>query len=236
MIEKRCSIALAAQNYRYIRYITMGQKPSSQNDNVTSSNMDAIADIIKSIPKGDHLTAPEVYELAKQRGLKLSLSTVYRTLNKLKEVGNVITVSGDRGLRYESVDDQAHDHLICLGCGLTIEFYDELIRGFGHNVALRKGFEHTTSRFYILGYCEKCRVNNESHKLEQLADSLFNAIEKCETALEDLRLAAEQLKARKQARMTQPLRLAQGKLDETLREIDYIIGNTIDPGKAAEGN
>lgn len=215
----------------------MGQKPSAQNDNVTSSNMDAIADIIKSIPKGDHLTAPEVYELAKQRGLKLSLSTVYRTLNKLKEVGNVITVSGDRGLRYESVDDQAHDHLICLGCGLTIEFYDELIRGFGHNVALRKGFEHTTSRFDILGYCEKCRVNNESHKLEQLADSLFNAIEKCETALEDLRLAAEQLKARKQARMTQPLKLAQGKLDETLREIDYIIGNAAEnPAKASESN
>ncbi|MBK9772105.1 MAG: transcriptional repressor [Candidatus Obscuribacter sp.] len=61
------------------------QTQNSREDNLSnSSSMEAIAEIIRSIPRGDHLTAPEVYELAKQRGLKLSLSTVYRTLNKLK--------------------------------------------------------------------------------------------------------------------------------------------------------
>lgn len=202
------------------------QTQNSREDNLSnSSSMEAIAEIIRSIPRGDHLTAPEVYELAKQRGLKLSLSTVYRTLNKLKADGNVITVSGDRGLRYESVEDQAHDHLICLGCGLTIEFYDELIRGFGHNVALRKGFDHTTSRFDILGYCEKCKVNDESHKLDALQDSALSAIEKTESALEDLKIAVEFMKQRKTARAGAPGRAALQKLNDAVADLDFLLGS-----------
>lgn len=191
-------------------------------DKQSQSTNDAIAEIIRSIPRGDHLTAPEVYEMAKRQGLKLSLSTVYRTLNKLKADGNVITVSGDRGLRYESVEDQAHDHLICLGCGLTIEFYDELIRGFGHNVALRKGFEHSTSRFDILGYCEKCKVNDEGHKLEQMQDSILSAIEKTEMALEDLKGTLDLVKARKFPRVNTSVKLALGRLTEAMEELDEL--------------
>ncbi|HMW90924.1 MAG TPA: transcriptional repressor [Candidatus Obscuribacter sp.] len=201
---------------------TKGSPEHSNNSAISSSSMDAIAEIIRSIPRGDHLTAPEVYELAKQRGLKLSLSTVYRTLNKLKVVGDVITVSGDRGLRYESVEDQAHDHLICLGCGLTIEFFDDLIRGFGHSVALRKGFEHTTSRFDILGYCEKCKGNDEGHKQEQMLDNLLGAIEKTEAALEDLKAAADLMRTRKTARVALPVKTARQKLTDASQELDYL--------------
>ena len=92
------------------------------DDHRQQSTQAAIADIIRSIPRGDHLTAPEVFEKAKAQGLRVSLSTIYRTLNRLKAEGDVITVSGDRGLRYEAAEEgPAHDHLIRLGCGLTIE-------------------------------------------------------------------------------------------------------------------
>ena len=100
-----------------------------------------IAEIVKNLPKGEHLTAPEVYERTKDFGVDISLSTVYRALHRLKSHGNVSTVSGERGLRYETAEEGGdHDHLICLGCGTTIEFVDELIRGFGKSVAERKGF------------------------------------------------------------------------------------------------
>ncbi|MBP6745903.1 transcriptional repressor, partial [bacterium] len=162
------------------------------------STQEAIEAIVKAIPRGDHLTAPEVYELAVERGLKVSLSTVYRTLNRLKADGNVITVSGDRGLRYEAAEEgPAHDHLICLACGMTIEFYDELIRGFGKAVAQRKGFDHTTSRFDILGYCQNCRSKDTSHKIDLVQDAVAAAIERTEEALGQMRLGLEQLRMRK---------------------------------------
>ncbi len=189
------------------------------------STQEAIEEIVKAIPRGDHLTAPEVYELALERGLKVSLSTIYRTLNRLKAHGNVITVSGDRGLRYEAVEEgPAHDHLICLGCGMTIEFYDELIRGFGKTVAQRKGFDHTTSRFDILGYCQNCRSKDETHKIDLVQDAVLAAVEKTEEALGQMRIALEQLRSRKFTKAYSPLKSAASQLAQTIEDLDYATG------------
>src|SRR5271155_2077906 len=81
----------------------------------------AIADLVQALPKGTHLTAPEVYRQAREAGMNISLSSVYRALNQLQAHGNVSTLGGERGRRYESGHGDDHDHLICLKCGLTIE-------------------------------------------------------------------------------------------------------------------
>jgi Fur family ferric uptake transcriptional regulator len=142
---------------------------------------EAIASIVRGLPKGTHLTAPEVFEKARALGLDVSLSTVYRNLHRLKAGGNVMTLAGERGLRYETAEDgPEHDHLICLGCNLTIEFVDDLIRGFGRTVAQRKGFDHHSSRFDILGYCSDCSAKDEAHRLEQASEMFGNAIQKLE--------------------------------------------------------
>jgi Fur family ferric uptake transcriptional regulator len=146
-----------------------------KNSGRQRETQEAIASIVRSLPKGMHLTAPEVFEKARELGLDVSLSTVYRNLHRLRADGNVMTVGGDRGLRYETAEaGPEHDHLICLGCGLTIEFVDELIRGFGKNVAQRKGFEHLSSRFDILGYCEDCNAKDAAHRIVQSTE-LFEA-------------------------------------------------------------
>lgn len=205
------------------------------------STQEAIEEIVKAIPRGDHLTAPEVYELALERGLKVSLSTIYRTLNRLKAHGNVITVSGDRGLRYEAAEEgPAHDHLICLACGLTIEFYDELIRGFGKTVAQRKGFDHTTSRFDILGYCQNCRAKDETHKIDLVQDAVSVAIERTEEALGQMRMALEQLRSRKYIKAYSPIKTAASQLTQTLEDLEFagnsLSGETLQPGEITGEN
>lgn len=191
--------------------------------NRNASTQEAIEDIVRSIPRGEHLTAPEVFEKAQARGLKVSLSTVYRILSKLKADGNVITVSGDRGVRYEAAEEgPAHDHLICLGCGLTIEFYDELIRGFGKTVAQRKGFEHSNSRFDILGYCENCKSSNELSKANQAQEAMAGALEKTEDALTLLRHAFEQMRLRKTNKAMAPLKSALAQLSNVMEELEFV--------------
>jgi Fur family ferric uptake transcriptional regulator len=100
-----------------------GALPAAAGEHKSARSGDtqsAIASIVKGLPKGTHLTAGEVYEKAKELGLDVSLSTVYRTLHRLKTHGDVSTVSGERGVRYEIHEEgENHDHLICLGCGLT---------------------------------------------------------------------------------------------------------------------
>jgi hypothetical protein len=90
--------------------------------------------------------------------------------------------------------------LICLGCGTTIEFVDELIRGFGKSVAERKGFEHSWSRFDILGYCSECSANDSGNRIQQSIDHVTAALESIEESAGQLRQAIELHESRKLSR------------------------------------
>ena len=165
-----------------------------------------IETIIKEIPRGTHLTAPEVYRRAREKGLQVSLSTVYRCLNALQAHGNIGTISGDHGRRYEARDDDHdHDHLICVKCGLTIEFTDELIKGFGRTVAERKGWAHANSRFDILGICSTCKAKDEDHKIANTIGSLKTLEKYLAEAQEKTATAIALLESRKTARASDVL-------------------------------
>ena len=146
-----------------------------------------IASIVKEAPRGTHLTAPEVFSKARELGLPVSISTVYRTLQRLKAGGNLSTVSGDRKLRYESAGKgPEHDHLICLVCGLTIEFVDQRLPIFGQAVAKRKGFLHSKSRFDVLGFCENCQMSDKDTTNVRIKEHWRQAAMVCEEALKNI--------------------------------------------------
>jgi Fur family ferric uptake transcriptional regulator len=172
----------------------------------TKQMQQAIGEIIRDLPRGVHLTAPEVYRRAREMGLQVSLSTVYRILGLMQADGNVTTLSGEHGRRYEARDlDHDHDHLICVKCGLTVEFSDDLIRGFGKAVAERKGYEHKASRFDILGICSTCKAKDEDHKIAACIDGIQTAKDLLGQSLEKLNNAAALLENRKLAKAQEML-------------------------------
>jgi Fur family ferric uptake transcriptional regulator len=185
---------------------------------------EAIASIVRDLPKGIHITAPEVFERAKALGLDVSLSTVYRILHRLKAVGNVMTVAGERGLRYETKEEgPEHDHLICLGCGLTIEFVDELLRGFGKAVADRKGFEHKSSRFDILGYCQECSSKDEAHLLQEASQMLISSLDSVEELTTLLRQTRDLNQGRKFAKALRSGEASLDKMRQSLKELENAL-------------
>ena len=113
--------------------------------------------ILKIIEEdGRHLSADEIFYLARKQVPRLSLSTVYRTLDLLKELDLVSELRlGDDHHHYEAQSDQ-HQHLVCLGCGEVIEFQCSHRGGVHEQLAHRYGFEITGSRVELLGYCEAC--------------------------------------------------------------------------------
>jgi len=134
-----------------------------------------IIELIQNLPQGTHLTAAEVYKRVKQLGLDLSLSTVYRTLGMLKAEGIVTSLSGEHGSRYEAHDeDHDHDHLICLGCGYTVEFVDDLLKGFGQVLAKKSGYEFKRSQFDLYGLCQECQSKSEQFKIRQAVGTLHD--------------------------------------------------------------
>ncbi|MBY0545788.1 MAG: transcriptional repressor [Candidatus Obscuribacterales bacterium] len=184
----------------------------------------SLESFIKDLPRGQHLTAPEVYKLAREQGLRISLSTVYRTLHNMSSHGHVQAIVGEHGRRYEALDaGHDHDHLICVKCGLTIEFEDDLIAGFGKSVAEWKGYEYRTSRFDILGICETCRANGDDHKIESALNAIERVMSLCEVTQDSLSEAIDLFESRKLARGKDILIASRDALRQALSEIDNAI-------------
>ncbi len=107
----------------------------------------------------EHFSAEELYNKARAIDESIGQATVYRTLRLLRDCGLVRELRfGNDVVRYEARRDTLHhDHLICEGCGKTLEFMDEAIEKLQNQLAEKMGFVLTSHRMYLYGLCEDCR-------------------------------------------------------------------------------
>jgi hypothetical protein len=103
-------------------------------------------------------------------------------------------------------------------CGYTVEFTDELIRGFGKTVAERKGYEHKSTRFDIFGICSECRAKDEDHKLAAAAAALESACNLAASAIQNMRAALQAIDARKQNKSHEALSAGLAQLQQATGE------------------
>jgi Fur family ferric uptake transcriptional regulator len=110
-----------------------------------------------------HFEADELLFKMKQKGLKISRATVYRTLELLVKSGMVRRVHlGEEHYHYEHVTGNSHhDHLICTTCGGVIEFHDEVLEQRQRDICEKKKFTPTFHNLQILGVCESCTRKGE---------------------------------------------------------------------------
>lgn len=144
----------------------MNNKALSLNVNQTpkltgmknTSQRTLILDIIRQ----GHLGADEIYELARKKQPHLSLSTVYRTLRRLKELGLIEELHFDEAHHhYELKTSPESCHLVCLGCGRVIELDYKLSPRMKNNITQKIGFTVTDAEIEMVGYCDECRRKNQ---------------------------------------------------------------------------
>ena len=126
--------------------------------NVTGLRVTSQRALILEIIRRGHLGADEIYRQAREKQPRLSLSTVYRTLQVLKKLGLVEELHFDEAHHhYEVKPSSDHHHLVCLGCGKVVEFECPLSPKMKEDIAREKGFEVTGVEIRMTGYCPKCR-------------------------------------------------------------------------------
>lgn len=105
-----------------------------------------------------HFDADSLYERFKQKGLRISRDTVYRTLPLLLESG-VIQKSVGEGKRefYEPTTKGHHDHMVCVRCGKIIEFQCEEIEEMQEKVCKDYKFKLIFHDHRLFGECKDCR-------------------------------------------------------------------------------
>ncbi len=110
-----------------------------------------------------HFEADELLFKMKEKKVKISRATIYRTLELLVKSGMVRRVHlGENHYHYEYVSGNSHhDHLICTTCGSVIEFHDPTLEERQREICERKKFTPTFHNLQILGVCDSCRRRGE---------------------------------------------------------------------------
>ena len=107
-----------------------------------------IAQVIEGA--SDHPDVEELYRRASAIDHRISLSTVYRTLNLFEEAGLVTKHDFKDGrARFEPLPDEHHDHLIDIRSGKVIEFRNEEIEAIQDLIAKRLGYKLVDHRLEL---------------------------------------------------------------------------------------
>lgn len=106
----------------------------------------------------DFRSAQEIHELLGRRGEQVGLATVYRTLQRLAEHGEVDMLrTGDGEASYRRCSESHHHHLVCRGCGATVEVEGPTVERWAASVADQHGFSEVSHTLEIFGSCPGCR-------------------------------------------------------------------------------
>ena len=117
----------------------------------------AVAEALEA--QGEFRSAQEIYDMVRQRGDSVGLTTVYRTLQAMAEDGQVdVIVRGDGESVYRQCSPSHHHHLVCRACRSTIEIDAPDVERWATEVAASHGYRDVTHTVEVFGLCPRCAV------------------------------------------------------------------------------
>ena len=117
------------------------------------------AAVLRALGDGKHLSAETILDRVRVEMPGVSLGTIYRTLDILREIGLVQMVwVGGAAARYEASLEK-HHHLLCNVCreltNVQADGLDDVVR----RIAAREGFRASDFTLTIAGSCDSCSHN-----------------------------------------------------------------------------
>jgi Fur family ferric uptake transcriptional regulator len=114
--------------------------------------------VLAAVEALGHATPDEVYAEVRQHSDSINLSTIYRTLELLNELGLIRHAHlSDRAPTYHSATGHEHAHFVCRTCKRTISVgRGEMEEALG-SLAGRHGFSPDYGHLTVFGTCEDCR-------------------------------------------------------------------------------
>ena len=110
----------------------------------------AVLDVIARSQR--HLTQ------AKAKYPKIGLTTVYRTLDLLVELGYIQRIHLEQGCHSYAATAREHGHhLVCSGCGRAEEFADCDLEPLMQALRAKTGYEIDVHMLELMGRCPMCR-------------------------------------------------------------------------------
>ncbi len=112
--------------------------------------------ILNFLEKKTHPTIEEIYEEVKKNFPSISLATIYKNINTLKDHNIIREINTKDKLKYD-INLIPHFHAICKNCGKIEDYYEEdLVLHCKEYIEkkIKKNIENLDITFYTI--CEDC--------------------------------------------------------------------------------
>ena len=118
--------------------------------------------VLQAVEKLGHATPDEILCEVQQHASAVNVSTIYRTLEVLEELGLVRHAHlSDRAPTYHSVSDHEHFHLVCRNCHRVISVDPDVVAPLVGRLREEQGFVIDVGHLAIFGECVECEVKSE---------------------------------------------------------------------------
>ena len=106
----------------------------------------------------DHISADEIYRQARSRYPYMNISTIYRTLELLTELGLASETNlGVGRFYYHPLGKSHHHHLVCRKCAKVEDIDVSVFQRLQDNLRESYGFDAEFEHVAVFGTCAGCR-------------------------------------------------------------------------------
>jgi Fur family transcriptional regulator, ferric uptake regulator len=127
----------------------------------------AIVELVASSEKA--LSPIDIYDLGRKEYPGLGLVTVYRTLEKLEDLGLIQRVHQPGGCHMVMRASQGHEHLLlCTLCGKAEYFEGDDLERLFDTISDQSGFEIQEHWLQVFGICSGCRSSAQKSSKREL--------------------------------------------------------------------
>ena len=119
--------------------------------------------VLEAVAKLDHATPEEIAASVQKTAKGVNISTIYRTLELLDNLGLVTHTHLHHGApTYHLASRADHVHLVCRDCGKVGEVSPEAIKPLITALDEGEGFETDVAHLTVFGRCRDCRLASAS--------------------------------------------------------------------------
>jgi Fur family ferric uptake transcriptional regulator len=113
--------------------------------------------VLEAVGSLGHGTPEEIVAAVRRTATAVNISTVYRTLELLEELGLVQhTHLGHGAPTYSVPSDDDHVHLVCRDCGGVEEVASSVVEDVVRRLSAERGFTVDVGHFAVFGLCRAC--------------------------------------------------------------------------------
>ncbi|WP_243790333.1 transcriptional repressor [Saccharopolyspora gloriosae] len=126
--------------------------------------------VLDAVRELGHATPEQVRRRVQGTAHTVNITTIYRALDVLEDIGLVRHTHLGHGAPTYSADEHEHVHLVCHRCGEIDEVPCDLLGDLTELLRRRRGFELDATHLALSGTCRGCRGPEDADHLERAVE------------------------------------------------------------------